>query len=55
MHAPAPERKKSELVDVLAKLFTDAAEGKLDDKPLAEQLNCWLPFNLREAKDGARA
>ena len=43
-------RKKSELVEVLAKLFTDAAEAKLEDKQLAERVNQWLPANLREAK-----
>jgi ParB/RepB/Spo0J family partition protein len=53
VHAPAPERKKSELVEVLAKLFTDAAEGKLDDKQLAERANRWLPLNLREVKEEA--
>jgi ParB family transcriptional regulator, chromosome partitioning protein len=47
---PAVEtRKKSELVDVLAKLFSDAADGKLEDKKLAERANRWLPANLREA------
>jgi ParB family chromosome partitioning protein len=46
---PAAERKKSELVDVLAKLFTDAAQGTLEDKKLAERVNRWLPSNLREA------
>ncbi len=40
-------RKKSELVEVLAKLFDDAAQGKLEDKKLAERINCWLPANLR--------
>jgi hypothetical protein len=53
LHAPAPERKKSELVDVLVKLFTDAAEGKLEDKQVAKRVNCWLPSNLREANEGA--
>jgi ParB/RepB/Spo0J family partition protein len=48
VHAPAPERKKSELVDELAKLFADAAGGKLEDKKVAERVNCWLPSNLRE-------
>lgn len=47
VHAPAHERKKSELVESLAKLFADAAEGKLEDKQLAEKLNRWLPSNLR--------
>lgn len=46
---PAPERKKLELVEALAALFTDAAEGKLQDKPLAERVNSWLPSNLRQA------
>jgi hypothetical protein len=45
---PGAERKKSELVEILAKLFTDAAEGKLADKELAERANHWLPSNLRE-------
>jgi len=45
---PATEtRKKSELVDVLAKLFAAAAADKLDDKKLAERVNRWLPANLR--------
>ena len=52
VNAPAPERKKSELVEVLVKLFADAAEGKLEDKPLAERVNRWLPSNLREVKEG---
>jgi hypothetical protein len=47
-HAPAAERKKSKLVEVLAKLFTDAADGKLEDKELSERANRWLPSNLRE-------
>jgi hypothetical protein len=38
------------LVEVLAKLFSDAADGKLDDKELAERTNRWLPSNLREPK-----
>jgi len=55
VHAPAPEKKKSELVDVLVKLFRDAAEGKLEDKQLAERVNTWLPSNLRSAKkDGGK-
>jgi ParB family chromosome partitioning protein len=46
---PATEsRKKSELVEALATLFTDAAAGKLDDKKLADRVNGWLPANLRE-------
>ncbi len=51
VHAPAPERKKSELVEFLEKFFSDAANGKLDDKQLAERANGWLPSNLRHAKD----
>lgn len=51
MNAPSSERKKSELVEVLAKLFTDAAEGKLDDKQLAKRVNCWLPSNLRDVSE----
>ena len=47
VHAPAPQRKKSELVELLAKLFADAADGTLEDKKLAEKLNSWLPANLR--------
>jgi hypothetical protein len=35
-YAPPPERKKSELVEELAQLFTDAAEHNLDDKQLSE-------------------
>lgn len=50
VHAPAPERKKSELVKELATLFTDAAEGKFDDKQLAKRVNEWLPSNMREAQ-----
>jgi ParB/RepB/Spo0J family partition protein len=49
VHAPAPERKKSELVAQIAKLFTDATEGKLEDKVLAEKLSAWLPANLHAA------
>jgi ParB family chromosome partitioning protein len=40
-------RKKSELVSVLATLFVDAAEAKLDDKKLAQRVNQWVPVNLR--------
>jgi len=51
---PANEsRKKSELVEVLAKLFTEAAEAKLEDKQLSERANQWLPFNLREVREDA--
>ncbi len=41
-------RKKSELVEALALLFADAAEGKLEDKMLAERVNGRIPANLRE-------
>jgi ParB family transcriptional regulator, chromosome partitioning protein len=41
-------KKKSELVAELAKLFTDAAEGRLEDAKLAAKVNDWLPSNLRE-------
>jgi len=51
VHAPDPERKKSELVEILAKLFADAAAGKLEDKQLAERVNRWLPYNLRQANE----
>jgi len=47
---PASEsRKKSDLVDGLVKLFSDAANGTLDDKEVAKRLNQWLPVNLRDA------
>jgi ParB family chromosome partitioning protein len=50
VYAKAAEiKKKSELVSELAKLFTDAAEGRTDDAALAAKLNDWLPSNLREA------
>jgi ParB family chromosome partitioning protein len=39
--------KKSDIVVALAKLFTDAAEGRLEDT-LAAKVNAWLPSNLRE-------
>ena len=42
-----PNRKKTELVEILAQLFSDAAEGTLEDKPLEKRLNQWLPPNLR--------
>lgn len=51
VYAPAPDRKKSELVEQLAKLFTDAAEGKLEDKQLAQRINGWLPCNLRPSEE----
>jgi hypothetical protein len=54
VYDPAQETgKKSELVDALAKLFSGAAEGKLEDKQLAERANAWLPANLREVKGEA--
>ncbi|MBC7785064.1 MAG: hypothetical protein H7144_14600 [Burkholderiales bacterium] len=43
-------RKKSELVDMLATLFLDAAAGKLEDKQLAERVNGWLPGVLNDAR-----
>jgi ParB family chromosome partitioning protein len=51
VHAPAPERKKSELVELLAKLFADAAEGKVEDKNLADQVNQWLPSNFQKPEE----
>jgi ParB family chromosome partitioning protein len=44
-----PERKKSELVDTLAKLFHEAADGTLEDKAMADRVNAWLPSNLRRS------
>ncbi len=41
-------KKKSELVAELAKLFTEAAEGRMEDAKLAAKLNAWLPSNLRD-------
>lgn len=52
-HAPAPDRKKSELIEQLAQLFTDAAERELSDAALADRVNRWLPFNLRAEKEEA--
>jgi hypothetical protein len=50
VYARAAEgRKKSELVSELAKLFADAAEGRLEDAGLTSKLNTWLPSNLRES------
>jgi ParB/RepB/Spo0J family partition protein len=49
-HSPGPDRKKSELVESLAILFADAANGKLDDKQLADRVNSWLPTNLIHVK-----
>jgi hypothetical protein len=49
VYAKAAElKKKTELVSQLAKLFTDAAEGRMEDAKLAEKLNGWLPSNLRD-------
>ena len=48
--APAEQRKKSELVADLAKLFEDAAEGRLTDAKLTARVNAWLPANLRDAE-----
>ena len=50
VHAPSPERKKSELVEALVSLFADAADGKLEDKKLAERVNTWLPICLRQTE-----
>jgi len=51
VYNPSSEsRKKSELVEVLAQLFTDAVDAKLEDKQLADRVNQWLPSNLREVK-----
>jgi len=50
VYAKAAElKKKTELVSDLAKLFTDAAEGRLEDAKVAAKVNAWLPANLREA------
>ena len=51
VHVPSPEAKKSALVEMLAKLFADAADGKLEDKQLAGRVNAWLPSNLRSLTD----
>lgn len=50
---PALNRKKSQLVEELAKLFTDAAKGRLEDGQLAQRVNKWLPATLREDKSEA--
>jgi len=48
-YAKAAElKKKSELVADLAKLFSDAAEGRMDDAKVAVMFNTWLPSNLRD-------
>ena len=54
VHAPAPERKKSDLVVQLAMLFEQAREGTLDDNVLAQRVNAWLPANLRPSTDCSR-
>ena len=52
VYNPSSEsRKKSELVEVLAQLFTDAVDAKLEDKQLADRVNQWLPSNLREVNE----
>ena len=56
----AENKKKSELVAQLAKLFTDAAEGRMEDAKAAAKFNAWLPSNMRdepqaEAKEQASA
>jgi ParB family transcriptional regulator, chromosome partitioning protein len=49
VHAKAAEnKKKSELVSELVKLFSDAAAGQIEDAKLAAKLNEWLPSNLRD-------
>lgn len=50
VHAPAPDTKKSTLVENLAKLFADAAAGKLEDKQLAEKVNNWLPTPFQQPR-----
>ncbi|HEY4364927.1 MAG TPA: ParB/RepB/Spo0J family partition protein [Bryobacteraceae bacterium] len=51
VNRPGDERKKTELVGLLDKLFADAAGGKLEDRKLAETVNRWLPANLRPESD----
>jgi ParB family chromosome partitioning protein len=53
MQTPEPERKKTELVELLAKLFADAADGKLEDKQLETAVNEWLPSNMRDSTEDA--
>ena len=49
VYAKAAElKKKSELVSDLAKLFTEAAEGRMEDAKVAAKFNAWLPSNLRD-------
>jgi ParB family chromosome partitioning protein len=56
VYAKAAElKKKSELVQDLAKLFADAAERRVQDATLAARVNAWLPTNLREeAEQGGK-
>ena len=55
VYVPATEqRKKTELVEAITKLFTDAADDKLEDKALTERVNSWLPSNLRPAEEAAK-
>jgi len=51
----AERKKKSELVESLDKLFADAAEGRMEDRSLADKLNAWLPSNLREPAEATDA
>lgn len=55
VHAPSPDRKKSDLVVQLSVLFEQAREGKLDDKALAARVNGWLPTDLRPERSGLGA
>jgi hypothetical protein len=41
-------RCQKEWQQILAKLLTDAAEGKPEDKKLADCVNSWIPSNFRE-------
>ena len=53
VYDPAREgRKKSELVEALATLFADGAEGRVEDAKLAARVNAWLPADLREPVAG---
>lgn len=52
---PAEQRKKADLVAELAKLFEDAAEGRLSDAALARRVNAWLPANLRDENNDDEA
>lgn len=47
----AERKKKSELIEMLDKLFANAAEGRIEDAPLAARVNAWLPVNLRDPAD----